>query len=113
MIGRAIRMIQRGELAAAITTLRGVQEQLARRHSNPPDDEVLGISRYGRKQQYCSQAVGEISREAHAILYRHVEDGKQYRHDFERPTSLVTLFDGDTNDVLITSPDGSPIWQDF
>jgi len=54
-----------------------------------------------------------ISDEAHAILYRHIEDGKPYRHDFERPTQLVAIERNGKKDVLITSEDDSPIWQDF
>lgn len=110
VIGRVIRMITHGRLEDAITELRNLQEQVAKGlHRNPP----LGIRNHSRKRHYQSTIVGELSREAHAILYRHVEDGKQYRHDFENPTSLLTLFDGQRNDVLITSPVGWPIWQDF
>lgn len=54
-----------------------------------------------------------ISDECHAILYRHIEDGKPYRHDFERPTQLVAVERNGKKDVLITSEDGAPIWQDF
>jgi len=54
-----------------------------------------------------------ISDEAHAILYRHAEDGKPYRHDFERPTHLVAVERNGKKDVLITSADNAPIWQDF
>jgi hypothetical protein len=54
-----------------------------------------------------------ISEEAHAILYRHAEDGKPYRHDFERPTHLIAVERNGKHDVLITSADNEPIWQDF
>jgi hypothetical protein len=54
-----------------------------------------------------------ISEECHAILYRHIEDGKPYRHDFERPTQLVAVERNGKKDVLITSEDNAPIWQDF
>lgn len=110
VIGRVVRLIQRGELVKAVDELRVLQERVMRGvHRNPP----LAISRHGRKRHYQSEVVGELSREVHAILYRHIEDGRQYRHDFEHRTSLLTLFDGQRSDVLITSPDGFPIWQDF
>jgi hypothetical protein len=110
VLGRVIRMLNRGAIAEAIDQLRNLQEQAAKgHHRNPP----LTIHRHSRRRHYQSTIVGELSHEAHAILYRHVEDGRQYRHDFVNPTSLLTLFDGERNDVLITSPDGWPIWQDF
>ena len=57
--------------------------------------------------------VGEISHEAHAILYRHLDDGKTYRHDFERPTWLLAVKRAGQHEVLIASPRGDPIWQEF
>lgn len=56
---------------------------------------------------------GIISTEAHAILYRHFEDGKPYRHDFEHPTTLMAVDINDRKCVVIESPEGNPIWQDF
>lgn len=110
MLDRAKRAWGTGESHAIIEDvqqrLRDLQERAM--HRNPP-----AITRAGQKRNYQSQVVGTLSREVHAVLYRHIEDGKQYRHDFERPTSMLTLFDGERNDVLITSPDGSPVWQDF
>jgi hypothetical protein len=122
-IGALIRMLERakqvwgtGESHRIIedvqSRLRGLQNQALRGvHRNPP---ALAISRQEtRRKHYQSQVVGVLSRDAHAVLYKHIEDGRRYRHDFEHRTSLLTLFDGQKNDVLITSPDGFPIWQDF
>lgn len=111
VIGRIIRMIGRGALEQAIIELRELQERAAKgHHRNPP-------MRRGRRMtptHYSSQKVGVMSNEVHAILYRHIEDGRQYRHNFENPTSMISLLRGDdTKDVLITSPDGFPIWQEF
>ena len=90
--------------------LRELQEQAIRGyHRNPP-------MRRGRRiaeRNYSARKVGLMSTEVHAVLYRHIEDGKQYRHDFAHETSLIALLHGEANDVLITSPDGFPIWQEF
>lgn len=111
VIGRIIRMLNRGAIAEAISELRELQERAAKgHHRNPP-------MRRGRRivehSNYSAQRVGLMSQEVHAVLYRHIEDGKQYRHDFEHETSLIALLHGEANDVLITSPDGFPIWQEF
>lgn len=111
VIGRVIRLINRGALVEAVAELRELQERAAKgHHRNPPltrGRRLLGHS------NYTAHRAGLMSKEVHAILYRHIEDGEQYRHDFDHSTSLIALRHGDANDVLITSPDGFPIWQDF
>jgi hypothetical protein len=77
--------------------------------SNPP----LALARKYGDLHGPIRVVGEISGEAHAILYRHKDDRKPYEHAFEHPTSLLAITRAGHKDVLITSPDGSPIWQDF
>jgi hypothetical protein len=110
VIGRIIRMLNRGSIVEAIQELRNLQEQAAKgHHRNPP----LGIRHARPKQHYQSQVVGTLSKELHLIRYRHAEDGRQYEHEFVNPTSVLALFDGEKHDILITSPDGWPIWQDF
>jgi len=76
---------------------------------NPP----LRLGRKYRDIHGPVRLVGEISGEVDAILYRHANDGKHYRHDFEHSTSLLAIQRGEYRDVLITSPDGNAIWQDF
>lgn len=111
-LGRVIRQLEKAKrtwgmgdsfamIDSAITELRELQDHCMRYRGNPPHP-IRGYK------------TGDIiSNEAHAILYRHAEDGKQYRHDFVNPTSLVALSRSGRHDVLITSPDGFPIWQEF
>ena len=93
-----------------------MQEQGTRRTRNPP---LILLSNPPMKYRGSQSGHGPlkfldlISDECHAILYRHIEDGKPYRHDFERPTQLVAVERNGKKDVLITSEDGAPIWQDF
>lgn len=109
-IGRVIRLIGKGQLTEAVSILRELQEQAAKgHHRNPPIRARRRMHRH-----FESEIVDIMSQEVHAILYRHSADGKQYRHDFINPTSMMALRnERGRSDILITSPDGFPIWQEF
>lgn len=77
--------------------------------SNPP----FKLSHKYRNMSGPIKLVGEISGEVHAILYRHSDDSEPYRHDFEHDTTMLAVERAGKCDLLITSPDGHPIWQDF
>lgn len=51
-----------------------------------------------------------LSREVHSLAYRHTEDGKAYRHDFEGPVNARLNRDGS---VTLRHRDGKRIWDDF
>ena len=95
-----------------------MQEQGTRRRRNPPlivlSNPPVRMHRFIKGVEGHEVDVeGIISTEAHAILYRHFEDGKPYRHDFEHPTTLMAVDINGRKCVVIESPDGNPIWQDF
>lgn len=54
-----------------------------------------------------------MSRNVHDIRYTHATDGDDYEHVFERPTLALAIERGGYRDVLLTAPDGAPIWEDF
>lgn len=107
------------EIWSVIHLLKELKEQVAHGyHRNPAQLVVYGNPPLTVSKKYGDlrgpiRLVGAISGEAHAILYRHSHDGKQYRHDFEHPTSLIAVERAGRRDVIITSPDGDPIWQNF
>lgn len=112
-------------LRRCIDTLMLLQRQAQRGyHRNPglviygnPPRGKLQVARYMGKGSVGTrrgwEVEGVISEEVHAITYVHHDDGKPYKHDFVNPTTLLAITRGDRKDVLITSPDGFPIWQDF
>ena len=120
VLGRIMRLVASGNAMAAIAALRALQDQVMHGyHRNNPAQLVV----YGNPPLLISRKYGDlrgpirlsgaISGEVHAILYKHIEDGKPYRHDFEHPTSMLAVERAGRKDVLITSPEGDPIWQDF
>lgn len=54
-----------------------------------------------------------LSERAYALAYRHVEDGKDYKHDFASGVDVVTGDLGGTRAILLYRPDGKPLWKDF
>ncbi len=51
-----------------------------------------------------------FSKDVHAILYTHADDGKHYRHDFAGGVRMAALDDGS---VRIYHPTGKPVWKEF
>ena len=58
------------------------------------------------------QVSGVISGEAHSIAYKHVHNGKLYKHDFETPVSLLAATMGGKRVVIIVGDDAD-IWDDY
>lgn len=128
LIAEAERMVDEGDRSDVFRYLAEAQELVQRLaqqaqmgyHANPamviygnPPAQLTKAGRFSRDIKGPMTLKGIISHEAHAILYRHVKDGKPYRHDFEHPTTLLAVERNGQNDVVITSPDGNPVWQDF
>lgn len=51
-----------------------------------------------------------LSREIHAIKYKHASDGKLYEHKFARGSAIELLPDGS---IRVFSPTGVRLWNDF
>jgi len=51
-----------------------------------------------------------LSREVHSLAYRHDDDGKAYRHDFEGPVKAQLNGDGS---VTLRSAKGRTLWKDY
>lgn len=125
VLGDAINRLQRivhrtgdAELRVVISQLDVLRRQVAEGYHRNPMMMVLGNPPFTVARKYGDlrgpiRLVGEISGEAHAILYKHKDDRKLYEHEFGHPTALLAIERAGRHDVLITSPDGSPIWQDF
>lgn len=50
------------------------------------------------------------SKRVYSIQYKHLQDGKDYEHDFEPGTCLRANADGS---VTIYRSDGRPVWEEF
>ena len=62
-----------------------------------------------------SKFVGQLSREVVDIAYRHADDGKMYRHEFDsKPgVSMFAIEGADGHAVLIVGSEGQSLWEDF
>ncbi len=57
--------------------------------------------------------VGVIGTDVHTIAYRHV-NGKPFKHDFQKGSAEVVAIERHgKRELLITSPDGVPLWNEF
>jgi hypothetical protein len=106
------------ELGAIIGNLRALERQVGEGYHKNPALVIYGNPPFpARLRQYDPsapiQVVSEVSVEVHALAYKHARDGKLYQHDFEEPTSMLAVLRHGRHDVLLSSPDGNPIWQEF
>lgn len=56
---------------------------------------------------------GTLSEEVHAITYTHLDDGQDYKHDFDPGVELVAATLGGKRVAVVSRPDGKPVWEDF
>lgn len=96
---------------------RGLHTQVARGvHTNPP------LVVYGNPPLRGGRAQGsggpfrfarQLSDDVHGVRYTHLDDGKDYKHDFERHSvSMYGIERAGRRDVLLTHLDGKPLWED-
>lgn len=55
---------------------------------------------------------GVMGTKVYAIEYRHAEDGKDYRHDFDTAVRMIALENGDILLKRAKATDGA-LWEDF
>jgi hypothetical protein len=60
------------------------------------------------------EIVGVMSTDVHSVAYRHAKDGKNYKHDFDRGTAhLIAVTRNGKKDLILTSMQGVPLWDEF
>lgn len=106
------------ELMATAAEMRG---QLKRGvHTNPlviygnPQMRVVGRAKLGKKYKIVGgELVGVMSGRVYEIRYRHMDDGKDYQHEFDPRVQMLAILRGEKHDVLLTHQDSLPLWRDF
>lgn len=119
--GRTVTTRQVNTMVSGIAEGQAIIGRLKRqaesgRHANPPLVIYGNPPLQGRKLRPVHSrspltVVGQLSDDVHAILYTHVDDGKDYRHDFEGAASMFAVERAGKRDVLVTGP--KPLWGDF
>lgn len=60
------------------------------------------------------EIAGILSHDLRSVAYRHAKDSKLYKHDFERNSAeVLALIRNGKRDLLLSSPDGIPLWDEF
>lgn len=84
-------------------------------HKNPP--LVLVTNPPSDRHKFVGMRitlVGQLSQDVHSVAYTHIDDGVDYRHDFERRTDLLA---GETPSgqrvLVLLNPDGMAVWDRF
>jgi hypothetical protein len=92
--------------------------QVMPRYRSNPQLVIFNPPMRARRVMRTGRVAGMISENVHKLFYTHVEDGKAYVHEFETPVQMIALDAGQMGresgrDILLTSPDGLPLWEDF
>lgn len=97
-----IAHITHGDYRTAMDIAKALREQVGEGyHKNPGVYEPFKI-------------VGKMGDDVHSVAYRHVRDRKLYKHDFQRGSAeVLAVIRHGKHDLLITSPDGKPLWDEF
>jgi hypothetical protein len=110
----------RGQQRLALDRARGVAVDMlaqVRRgvHANPP---VIIWPNPGASDVIQFNQV--LSERAYAMSYRHIDDRKDYEHDFAAGVRVISVLRGDRatvrhqhRDILLTRPDGQDLWAYF
>jgi hypothetical protein len=103
-------------IEAAVDNLRGGRAQP--RYRENPQLVIFNPPMRARCVMRTGRVAGMISESVHKVYYTHLEDSKRYVHHFESPVQMLALNAGQMGrasgrDILLTSPDGLPLWEDF
>lgn len=106
-IDRVIALLKNGnddDISESLEILERLRNQVsAGYHRNP------GSNVYAPMKMF-----GVISNDVRSVAYRHAKDSKLYKHDFERNSAeAIAMIRHGKHDLLITSPDGLPLWDEF
>lgn len=104
-IDRALESLSDGNVRRAKEILIRLRSQVEEGyHRNPSSSRMYEPFRI----------VGVIGKDVHSVAYKHAKDGKPYKHDFERNSAEVLAVERHgKRELLITSPEGVPLWDEF
>lgn len=55
----------------------------------------------------------KMSDRVYELAYKHVEDGRDYKHDFAAGVQLWSVTMGEVRAALLVGKNGQPLWKDF
>lgn len=61
----------------------------------------------------AGEVVGQIGDDVHDIRYRHVDDGKNYEHEFNGEAEVWAVRRNGKRELLIAHSRGLPLWEEF
>lgn len=100
----AIQHIVHGDYREALDVLKRLREQVqAGYHRNPSTSRLYQPFRI----------VGPIAEDVYDIRYRHHKNGKDYEHEFNGSASILAVMRHGKKEMLITSDEGLPLWDEF
>ena len=118
VLRRVIRKLS--NVADALGQREGTYDmQLQRRYLAQVMDDLSALEEqvregYHRNPYTPFRIVGVIGRNVHFIAYEHDKDGKMYKHEFKGGNAEVLAVERHgKRELLITSPNGSPLWDEF
>lgn len=80
---------------------------------NPPSEHAVPL-RVRRILGPGNKFVGVVSVDVRDIGYRHVDDGKLYRHDFDPAVDMFAIVGPDGGHcVLLMGSKGQSLWEEF
>jgi hypothetical protein len=95
----AIAHVTHGDYRAAVDVMKALRAQVrGGYHHNPYKPFKI---------------VNVLGRSVHSIAYEHAKDGKLYKHDFGNNAEVLAIERHGKRELLITSPDGLPLWDEF
>lgn len=101
-------------LNAALDNARAEERQYARVMPRYRGNPELLIFNPPAERRWHTRQGGVLSEEARELRYRHAENGKLYRHPFETDVTVRAIVGPEgAHDILLASPHGLHLWEDF
>ena len=104
-LDRALACLAQGNVTRAREILTRLRRQVAEGyHANPSSSRLYEPFKI----------IGVIGRDVHSIAYVHATEHKPYKHDFKKGSAeIVAIERHGKRELLVTSPDGVPLWDEF